>query len=261
MFYLKNFFKIIKDNLLSGILLSLISLIIVIYMGNIDLFKNKIIGLYPEYLKGPYFYALLSATENHSRIKRKMLLLPGVNKVSIIGKNEVKNQTLEILDNLSMGQEEEFNFEYRGMEIALDRDVNARGQELIRGYLKRLAGESNITLGKVYPPSISKKLKENLDIFNKYGGMAIGLCLFLVWLLAFFSLKQKVKKVSFIIEQYQRKRGVEIKIILSGVALFYIIGCLISYPLPTTQWYLVAGVGAVFFAIMALLSGRPSWES
>ena len=149
-------------------------------MGNIDLFKNKVIGLYPEYLKGPYFYALLSATENHARIKRKMLDLPGVGKVKIIEKNEVKNQALEILDNLSMGKEEELNFEYIGMEISLSRDVNVRGQELIRGYLIRLAGESNITLGKIYPPSISKNLKENLDLFNNYGGMGMGLILFII---------------------------------------------------------------------------------
>jgi hypothetical protein len=230
-------------------------------MGNINLFKNKVIGLYPEYLKGPYFYALLSATENHSRIKRKMLLLPGVNKVEIIGKNEVKNQALEILDNLNMGKEDEFNFEYIGLEVALDRDVNSRGQELIRGYLKRLSGENNITLGKIYLPSISKNLKKNLDIFNQYGGWGIGLVLLLVWLFAFFALKKKVKKVSFLIEQYQRKKGVEIKIVLSGVALFYLIGCAISYSVPTTQWYLVAGVGAVFFALMALLSGSPEWEN
>ena len=261
MFYLKNFFKIIKENLLSGILLSLISLILVIYMGNINLFKNQVLGLYPEYLKGPYFYGLLSATENHLRIKRKMLLLPGVNKVKIIEKNDVKNQALEILDNLNMGKEEEFNFDSIGMEVALDRDVNARGQELIRGYLKRLSGENNITLGKVYPPSISKPLKENLDLFNRYGGIGVGFVLLIVWLLAFFALKKKVKKVSFLIEQYQRKRGVEIKIILSGVALFYFIGCVVSYPLPTTQWYLVGGVGVVFFALMAMLSGRTSWES
>jgi len=261
MFYLKNFFKIIKENLLSGILLSIISLVLVIYMGNIDLFKNKVIGLYPEYLKGPYFYALLSASESHMRIKRKMLLLPGVNKVNIIEKNEVKNQALELLDNLNMGKEEEFNFEYIGLEIALDRDVNSRGQELIRGYLKRLSGESKITLGKIYPPSISKNLKKNLDLFNRYGGLGIGMVLFLVWLLAFFALKKKVKKVSYLIEQYQRKKGVEIKIVLSGVALFYLIGCLISYPFPTTQWYFVAGVGVAFFASMALLSGRPTWES
>ncbi|RLA62872.1 MAG: hypothetical protein DRQ88_04900 [Epsilonproteobacteria bacterium] len=261
MFYLNNFFKVIKDNLLSGILLSTISLILVIYMGNIDLFKNKVIGLYPEYLKGPYFYGLLSASENHSRIRRKMLELPGVNNVKIIEKNEVKNRALEILDNFNMGQEDEFNFEYLGMEVSLDREVNIRGQELIRGYLIRLAGEENITLGKIYPPSISKKLKENLDLFNRYGGIAMAGFLFVVWLFSFFALRKKIKKVAFLIEQYQRKRSVEIKIVLSGVAFFYLIGCVMSYPLPTTQWYVVAGVGAVFIVLMTMLSGRSSWEN
>jgi hypothetical protein len=261
MFYIKQFFKITKENSLKGFLFLLISISFVLILGNWSFVKEKILNLYPDYMKGPSFYALISSSEDHLSIQRKLISLPGISSARILDKDLVNKQAEKIINNYQLKNDEMGTLDFIGLEVMFDKNINERGQELIRNYLIKLAGENNITLGKTNYLPEADNIKVLMDYINNDGIWIIGLLFGGFWIFSLMIFKKEVKKASYLIEQFQRKRQVEFKILFSGIILVYFLSAGLIFLSPTPEWVSVFLIGIFFSVVLIFSGGKRSWGS
>jgi hypothetical protein len=259
MFYIKQFFSIFRDNLLKGTFFFLTSISFVLIIGNWGILKEKIFELYPDYSKGPSFFALISSDQDYLNIQRKLISLPGISSVMILEKEAVKEQTKKLVDNFQLKDEDLGFLNFIALEVIFDKNITLRGQELIRNYLIKLAGENNVTLGKINFPPEKDGIKSLLDFINIGGEWAMGLFFGCMWFFALLILKKEVKKSAYLIEQFQRKKSVEIKILISGTIIFYSISSGLTFLSSSPEWINVSLIGFFFLTSLFLSGGKHSW--
>lgn len=261
MFYIKQFFRLIKENSLKGFFFLLISCAFVLVLGNWSYLKDKILDLYPDYMKGPSFYALINEQEDYLNIQRKLITLPGISSVKILEKDKVKEQTEKIMNSFQLKNDEVGAFDFVGLEVMFDKNINNRGQELIRNYLLKLAGENNITIGKTNYLPEKDNIKSLMDFINTSGSWFIALFFAIFWVFSLSLLKKEVKKASYLIEQFQRKRMVEFKILFSGIIIIYFSSAGLVFLAPSPEWVSVILVGFFYLIGMVISGGKYSWAS
>lgn len=261
MFYLKQFFKIIRENSLKGFLFLLISISFVLIIGNWKFVKEKILDLYPDYMKGPSFYALISSSEDYLNIQRKLISLPGISSARILERELVNKQAEKIIKNFQLNDQEMGTLDFIGLEVMFDKNINERGQELIRNYLIKLAGENNITIGKINYLPERDNIKVLMDYINDVGVWVIGLLFSVFWIFSLVIFKKEVKKASYLIEQFQRKSLVEFKILFSGIILIYFFSAGVMFFSPSPEWASVCLIGFFYSVVLVFSGGKHSWGS
>ncbi len=259
MFYIKQFFLILRENLLKGIFFFFITLAFVIVLGNWRFIKEKTFDLYPDYMKGPSFFALISSDQDYQNIQRKLISLPGISGVIVLEKEGIKRQTDKLLENFHLNEENLGVFNFVVLEVMFDKNISERGQELIRNYLLKLAGENNITLGKTNLPPNRDGIKAILDFVDSSGKVTIALFFAICWVFALILLKKEVKRTSYLIEQFQRKSSVELKIVLSGILAIYFFSTSLLFISPSTEWFNVTVIGFFFLAVILIIGGKKTW--
>ena len=261
MFYIIQFFKIIKENFLKGISFFLVSASFILVVGNWTVLKDRILDLYPDYMKGPSFYALISSGQDYLNIQRKLISLPGISSVKILEKETLKNQTEKIMKNFQLANEDVGIFDFIGLEVMFDKNINDRGQELIKNYLTKLAGDNNITMGKTTIPPEKDNIKSIMDFINQGGWWAVSLIFSFLWIFSLLIFKKEVKKSSYLIEQFQRKSLVELKILFSGLLIIYFFSAGIIFFSPSPEWISVILIGFFYLVGLVISGGKKAWES
>lgn len=236
MFYLSQSAKLIRSNpfRVGGFILMGITLFVLSFIGP-SLEKKWMPYLSSQQFDLPYFHALVSGRENHSRISRNLQDLPGVEKVEVLAEESIKSEVKNIVGSLGQEITESFlALNYAGLKVIFSDGLKANSQELIRDYLKRLVGDSKVTLGpvqatkrKTYKKTWARELIEQ-NAFEVVMGMAC-----LLWFLLGLDLTKPLSRHSYLVEQFQRRRQVAPKIYLSLIApilLVPMIGVLFSPP-------------------------------
>ena len=223
MFYLSNFLQNIKNNPFWGGLFTFTSLILLVGALNFTTLEKSVFNESGSYSSGPYFHALISGAENHERISRKMTELPGVQRVEILGEQQIQNQVTKVLSNLDIGMKvEDMDLNYAGLKIVLDKNLQERSQSLIRDYLVRLVGSSKLTLGAVNAISKAEQLKNQLfSKFKEWGITVVSVASLIIWVLVSIVFSTKVQQSSYLIEKFQRRSKVGLKVMLSGMAVLF----------------------------------------
>ena len=83
MFYLKQFFKVVFSNPVSGISFCVLTISLTIFIGHNDLFLGKILNVYRPSHPDPYFFALITSNDDVSEVARKLARLPGIKDVKV----------------------------------------------------------------------------------------------------------------------------------------------------------------------------------
>ncbi len=223
MFYLSNFFQNVKNNPVWGGLFITTSLILLVGSLNFTSLEKSVFNDTSNLSSGPYFHALISGAENHERISRKLTELPGVNRVEILGESEIQNQVTKVLSNLDLGMKiEDMDLDYAGLKVILDKNLQERSQNLIRDYLVRLVGSSKLTLGAVNAISKAEQLKNQLfSQFKEWGITVVSVASLIIWGLIAIVFSTKVQQSSYLIEKFQRRSKVGLKVMLTGMATLF----------------------------------------
>jgi cell division protein FtsX len=239
----------------------MLSLFLLFFWGQTSLLEKKILSLLPQVQTGAYFYSLIPSNENHKWIVRKVSNLPGVSKVKIISKDKVRGQIDKVLEDLNVGSvQSELTLNYTGIEVLFTEDLSQRSQELIRSYLRKLVGENKIILGTVrYDEHFSNKKKFFISIIKRWGvGLILGLlCLF--WFLSFISFSRTIKKTAYIIEQFQRRTHVSLKLALTSLAISILFSCLASSSLGNVAWRNILAISFFCLSTMLFYLRKISW--
>jgi hypothetical protein len=263
MFYLNQFFKILFKSPIRGLFLFLFSVLFVFSLGQRPFLEEQFMKLVPENKAGPYFYALLASNESYQTIATQMGVLPGVHKVEILSEAQIKEEVKNILGSLQVEMKEGLiDLNYVGLKVIYTKDLKPRGQDLIRDYLTHLVGEGNVTLGAVKSTDQFSDKRNQLITAIKSWGYSIYLVLVLVfWFISLLSVRVKIAEASYLLESYQRKRKVAVKMALNGLMLFFIISTGLTFLMGIPKLPNL-GVAFVFFAIGALLHiKRHQWDN
>lgn len=264
-FYLKEFFKTCLKNPVSGLGFVFCTFALCVLTLNRSYIQDELSQRFVLQESGGHFHALVSADQNHSRLARQLRSLPGINRVEELSQDVISEQLEAIFGGFDLGETQELlaqmRLSFSGLKVIFDHDMESRSVDLVRDYMRRLVGSSNLTLGPfVQNQNEDGNSLQQFQVFAKWGSwITIGLTTF-VWVIFAFFFASHLRKVGYLIEQFQRKKYVALKSYLCGaVALIAIFA--VSLTLMGGDDYIIFSV----FLILALMSSmillrRYQWE-
>ena len=263
MFYLIQFFKILLKSPIRGFFLFIFSILLVFSIGQKAFLENQFLKMIPENKAGSYFYALIASQESYQNVARQMAILPGVHKVEVLSETQIKDEVKSILGSLQINlSEATLDLNYAGLKIIYAKDLKPRSQELVRDYLTHLVGEGNITLGaiKINDQSLDKR-NQLISGIKTWGYLLYLFIVLIFWIISLLSVRAKIAEVSYLLESYQRKRKVSIKMASIGLSLIFTVAVLSTFALGMPQ-VLNLSVALLLFVLGVLLhSKRYHWEN
>lgn len=194
---------------------------------NLKIFENEIISLNSS------FIALIDVKENHERVFRKMISLPGVERIKKISHEEVSKRVGSILDRVE-GKEYKniFKFKYAGLKFVFKKGMKDDSIKLIKQYLVRYVGEKNVIVG----PSI--KPDKGLIKVNAYKRKISQAVFYLVIsLLALINLSLLIvlfvqcQKLALVLEELHNRRMVFLKTSLPLFLILIVASLMLKYKL------------------------------
>lgn len=203
----------------------------------------------------PFFYALIDDRENQSRIARKLRALPGVKRVDLLSSKSITSKASEVIKNVGVGLDSDLlNLDYSGLKIVFVKEVSMRSINLIRDYLNRLVGKKNITMGGVKEPHSNKLKISDVLVFLKSWGSSLTLTiLFVMWVTIFFLFENTLAHNSYLIENFQRRKNVSVKMLTAGlvsIVLASLILYYVSFGIPSTfSFFLILGIAGFAVAL------------
>ncbi len=200
----------------------------------------------------PYFYAIMPKKINSGYVKRKLLELPGVEKVFVLSEQKVSSQIKSILTQANLELDENLmDLNYAGIKVSLSPDLKNSSQDLIRNYLTRLTGKNEVTMGAIRVPEVKKAQEKSFLVENRF--LVITLMASLAYFVALGLIYRPLREESFVFEQYQRKKQIYLKTfsysqapLLVGVILSSVFYKVVMIPLVagvvfSMTFYLILG--------------------
>ncbi|MBT4793368.1 MAG: hypothetical protein HON90_17485 [Halobacteriovoraceae bacterium] len=259
MFYLKEFSKILRSNLLLGFIFVLSVTTMLSIAHNNQQFK-KYFSLYSKSTSLPYFNALVTNKIQLDSIVRRMKKLPGVVSVSNSQGIDVQNEVnrlkktfgAQIVDSISSSQ-------YQKIKIQLDLGLREKSYLLIKEYLIRLTGKNDVTVGSIRTP---KELSKNQNTFLQQFLTKIDIYAFVLamsfWFMSSFLLLKPINKTSYIIDKFQRRTKTNVKVYLAGISVLALTVLGVNFLITMKVEFLSLGVflGMVLFVVLITLKNQ-----
>ena len=221
MFYLKEFFKCFQSIPFKVVCLCISSILLGLSITHKDLIQLKIKERFSEEIVTPHFYALLSKKINLKKMKSKLGSLPGIKRINYLDRKKIKKKVNKEVGSLRLN-DVLFKKDYTALKVIFDYDLSLEGQNLIKKYLSRYVGGVDIVIGKTIGEKKYKDriAKEKIKITKIYWG-AVFSPLLIYWIISFFIFSKGIWKKSYLIENFQRRKNVHLKIMLSGVSFLF----------------------------------------
>ena len=210
MFYLSYYFQVMKKYYgvaLGYHLAATLVLLHVLQVINFNLWWRPAVSE-NSLMQNDYFHALILEAVDVNNVIRKMGELPGVSKIKLTGKEELKNIAANLSEGLGInGQLTEISAS--AIQVFFHEGLSIKAKELIRNYLSKLAGASNVNIGPITNLYPDRPLNEGKSshpwmswVQNQIGFWP--LLVFLVLLQLFWF--KKLSQVLAIVNKYQRRQ-------------------------------------------------------
>lgn len=216
----------------------------------------------PENKAGDYFYALIASSESYQTVARQMSVLPGVHKVEVLSETQIKEEVKNVLGSLQIETADSaLDLNYAGLKIIYAKDLKPRAKDLVRDYLTHLVGEGNITLGAVKAnDQIGDKRAQFINVIKTWGYSLYLFIVFIFWVISLLSVRVKIAEASYLLESYQRKRKVGLKMALNGLTLIFLLSVGVTFVLGMPQIVNLLVALAIFIVGIFLHAKRYQWE-
>lgn len=263
MFYLNQFFKILAKSPIRGVCLVLFSVLLVFSISQKKYLSEQFANMIPDNQAGDYFYALIASTEQYASIARQMNALPGVYRAEILSEAQIAQEVKNILGNLDVDlTESKFDLKYVGLKIIYTRDLKPRAQDLVRDYLTHLVGENNITLGAVKSSDMTNdKRAQFIGVIKTWGYSIYLFLIFTFWTISLLLTRYKIAEASYLLESYQRKRKVGLKVALNGLMLIFFVSAALSFILGIPDAINLLIAFGIFVVGVSIHFKKLTWES
>ncbi len=263
MFYLNQLGKILTKAPLQAASFVLLSFVMLIGIAQKDYIEKVVFKSIPNQNQGAHFHALISGEENYSRVSRKIEALPGVWGVKVLEKTQIKKQVKTILGSLGSSLSVSLlDLDYAGMKVIFKRGLQVRSQTLIKDYLRRLVGNSKITLGSTKSDSeIEKSRTVFFSLFKKWGVGIFSVIIVIAWFVSLFIFSSKIKETAYLLERFQRKNhiGLKLYVIASGFIIAFSFILNISFGAPS--YLIMTMTSALVLTGTALQVKKHKWQN
>ncbi len=268
MFYLVQFFKIVMKSPIRGFFLLLFSIILVFSIGQKKYLEEQFTRMIPENKAGDYFYALIASTESYEHVARQMSVLPGVFKVEVLSEEQIKEEVKGILGalqgdliNTSPDSLDSLDLNYAGLKIVYARELKDRPKELVREYLSHLVGEGNITLGGIKSSDqVGDKRTQFIAVIKSWGYSLYLFIIFIFWTISLLAVRMKIAEASYLLEHYQRKQKVGLKVAISGLTMIFLLSVAVTFSLGMPQLINLLVALMIFVLGTAIHAKKYQWE-
>ncbi len=201
----------------------------------------------------PYFYAIMPKKINSGYVKRKLLELPGVEKVFVLSEAKVSAQIKSILSAANLELDDNLvDLSYAGIKVSLSPDLKESSQDLIRNYLTRLTGKNEVTMGAIKSPEVKKVESKSFISENRF--LVLTIMASAAYFIALGLIYRPLKEESFVFEQYQRKKQIYLKT-LSYTQAPILVGVILSAMIYKISMIPLVG-GVVFSMAFYLILGE-----
>jgi hypothetical protein len=268
MFYLEQSFRLIKAKITSFLLFIVFGFLVIghfIWGQQVESY----LGLGAQQVESnSYFHALVTDKENHSRLSRRLIELPGVKNVELLSKEELTAQVESLLKNIGMADMSDFGgMDYIGLKIVFNADVSERSESLIRDYLVRLVGEDKVTLGVIHRPDIQSV--NDSSPYASWKKMGITLVLGTFWMFSFINIFKESLRVGYLVDKFQRKKSSGTKIftttmIISNVLLALVVVAFqlqMNWKVNLNYIHVGAVAGMLFVTLAFCYQRNRSWQN
>lgn len=230
MFYLKEFNKLVKSHLVLSLILSISILGLMTSVIQKDRIKTEL-SLSKKTQMIPYFNALVSKNINAEGLKRKMKNLPGVFEVVVSEDKGIQKEISHLEKNFGKKIISELSsVNFQKIKVQLEKGIHIKNQELVREYLTRLVGKSDVTIGAIKQPrNVSLKKDDLLMMFTEKVDIYLLIFFMLMIAISVALLLKPLNNQSYIIEKFQRKEHVNIKILMSGILFISFISLALNF--------------------------------
>lgn len=217
----------------------------------------------PENKDGDYFYTLISSSESYQTIAGQIKMLPGVHTVTILSEAQIKEEVKTALGSLQVEiNNSNLDLNYAGLKVVFVKDLKPRAQGLIREYLSHLAGEGNITLGAIKNNDQSgDKRAKFIQLIKTWGYLFYLFIVLIFWTVSLFSIRRKIVEASYLLENYQRKKKIGLKVALLGLGLFFVLSVFFTFLLGIPPFVNLAIPMGIFIFGISLHGKKYSWEA
>ncbi len=263
MFYLVQFFKIVTKSPIRGFFLFLFSIILVFSIGQKKYLEEQFTKMIPENKAGDYFYALIASGESYENVARQMAVLPGVFKVEVLSEEQIKEEVKGILGGLQGDlTDTTLDLNYAGLKIVYARELKDRPKELVRDYLSHLVGEGNITLGSIKSSDqVGDKRTQFIAVIKSWGYSLYLFIIFIFWTISLLAVRMKIAEASYLLEHYQRKQKIGLKIAINGLTLIFLLSVAVTFSLGMPQLINLLIALMIFILGTAIHAKKYQWES
>lgn len=263
MFYLIQFFKILTKSPVRGFFLFFFSIILVLSIGQKNQLEEQFTKMIPENKSGDFFYALIASTESYEQVARQMAVLPGVFKVEVLSEDQIKEEVKTILGSIQADlTDSSLDLNYAGLKIIYTKDLKQRPKELVRDYLSHLVGEGNITLGAIKSSEQGNdKRAQFISVIKSWGYSLYLFIVFIFWTISLLAVRAKIAEASYILEHYQRKQKVGLKVAINGLSLIFILSVAVTFALGMPQLLNLLVALMIFIIGTAIHAKKYQWES
>ncbi len=261
MFYLIHFLKLFKTNFIRAFLYFLLSCLVVISFGVRPIIDKKITNHLVDDTDGAYFYSLISSAQDHKGLAMKLRELPGVKKIESFDHQTIEKESRAFLDALQIeGGSDLISVDYVGHKVVFEKDVSPRTVSLIREYIVRFIGENNITLGPIKYPIINKEKLNTLDSLKEYSSIFLIAISVVFWVIAVFVLYPVLNHLSYMVENFQRRRLVAFKswTFFNCVLLVCVVSISLQFDL---DFYHLMYASTLIFLSSFIVFKKTKWRS
>jgi len=227
------------------------------------LYVDEVLGKKIESPKS-FFHALVAGTENHQRLARKLRELPGVESVNIVNEKDLKAEWKNIMSSWNIGDLDKYtdfiDDHYAGLKVIFKEALTERSEGLVMEYVQRLVGKDNVTLSSIKRPEAELfKVHKKSPIENPLNWVYAFLAF--IWIGSLFSLSENLQRESYLIENFQRVDGVQLKssLVLLFTFLLPLVGLNFLWGNPS----LIGGgiaLGMIVFVFLVMGLRKWSWR-
>ncbi len=258
MFYLRHLFQVLKQYPVRGVLFFTLTSLLFFSAGHRQKIATMIGSQQAVQVFNPYFHALVSTQHNVDWVARKLRELPGVERVEVLPKEELSKQVKELLTGMDgevLNAIGEMNF--AGLKVVAKPELEERSIALLKEYLGRLT-TAQVTIGATMVPP---KTKENVAFSWQRWSAEIAIAvIFLAWLFSIFTLIQPLRRSAYLMEQFQRRRGVAMKTWISAATLAILGGTISAFAWQPPELVPVAICLIAAMSSVVFHTGRVSWK-
>lgn len=258
MFYLNQFFQIFKQYPVRFLAFFITTGILFFTASHRDFVASKL-GLNTQVqMDRPYFHALIPSQQNTSWLARKLRELPGVDAVEILPEQALNKQVKELLSGMEVDVIQAVGaMQLAGLKVIARPELEERSIELIKDYLIRLAGKETTVGATVLA---LKNTKKTTQTWQRFSVEIILACILFVWFASVAMLMKPLRRTAYLVEQFQRRRGVALKTWSIALSFACAIGVGVSFILSKPQLLSLAICLAVALLSMTMYSRKVSWE-